>query len=252
MCKRNDLGNLPNLPRISKNNIIPTKLEDILENNVDNKYLINGKLKISCDIWNKFLIILKENNIQIPKFPIWTDWWDSNGDNTKLTKEDKNLTREENLINIKKNQELFYNKYKNWIDKNRTFYRENENLLKNWLLDSRNIKAWVGSLRKLEWQAGNNFLLMNQVLWSPRGSGIRIKNLDYSPTLVAMASMIPIYGPLQRYLTPRECARLQSFSEEFKIHENDKVAYKQFGNAVNVKMIEQCAKFLIFNENLFD
>ena len=77
------------------------------------------------------------------------------------------------------------------------------------------------------------------------------KKLNYSPTLVAMASMIPIYGPKSRMLTPRECARLQSFPENYIIHENDKIANKQFGNAVNVKMIEQCARFLINGETLF-
>ena len=92
---------------------------------------------------------------------------------------------------------------------------------------------------------------MSEVLWSPRGSGVRIKNIDYSPTLVAMASMIPIYGPKSRYLTPRECARLQSFPESYKIHKEDKVSYSQFGNAVNVKMIERSARFLINNESLF-
>lgn len=93
---------------------------------------------------------------------------------------------------------------------------------------------------------------MKEVLWSPRGSGIRIKNIDYSPTLVAMASMIPIYGPKSRQLTPRECARLQSFPENYIINENDKIAYKQFGNAVNVKIIEKSARFLINNEPLFE
>ena len=103
----------------------------------------------------------------------------------------------------------------------------------------------------MEWQTGKNNMNMNNVLWSPRGSGIRIKNIDYSPTLVAMASMIPIYGPKSRYLTPRECARLQSFPEDYIIHNEDKIAYSQFGNAVNVKMIERCANFLINNEPLF-
>jgi DNA (cytosine-5)-methyltransferase 1 len=92
---------------------------------------------------------------------------------------------------------------------------------------------------------------MKEVLWSSRNSGIRIKNVDYSPTLVAMAGMIPIYGLKSRQLTPRECARLQSFPENYIIHNNDKIAYKQFGNAVNVKMIEQCARFLINNESMF-
>ena len=103
----------------------------------------------------------------------------------------------------------------------------------------------------MEWQTGINNLNMNQTLWSPRGSGVRIKNTNYSPTLVAMASMIPIYGSKSRYLSPRECARLQSFPEHYIIHEEDKVSYSQFGNAVNVKMIERCARFLIHGESLF-
>ena len=103
----------------------------------------------------------------------------------------------------------------------------------------------------MEWQTGIDNLNMSQVLWSPRGSGVRIKNIDYSPTLVAMASMIPIYGPKKRQLTPRECARLQSFPDDYIIHNDDKISYKQFGNAVNVKMIEKTARFLIYNENLF-
>ena len=92
---------------------------------------------------------------------------------------------------------------------------------------------------------------MSQVLWSSRGSSIRIKNINYSPTLVAMSSMIPIYGPKARQLTPRECARLQSFPDNYIIHKNDKISYKQFGNAVNVKMIERIVRFLINNEQLF-
>ena len=65
-----------------------------------------------------------------------------------------------------------------------------------------------------------------------------------------MASMIPIYGPLNRQFSVRECARLMSFPDSYKIHPIDSVAYSQFGNAVNVKMIEQVAKFLIFNDKL--
>ena len=55
-----------------------------------------------------------------------------------------------------------------------------------------------------------------------------------------------------RHLTPRECARLQSFPENYIIHDDDKIAYRQFGNAVNVKMIERSARFLINNESLLN
>lgn len=251
LCKRKDLGELPNLPSITKECIKKTNLSSIIEDNVSEKYNLSEKLKITEIIWNEFIEICNFNNIEIPKYPIWTDWWDSDGNNTNITKFDVKLTEKENKINILKKQKLFYDKYKKWIDSNREFYNKNRYVLEEWLTKSRRQKLWVGAVRKLEWQTKGKILNMKQVLWSPRGSGIRIKNIDYSPTLVAMASMIPIYGPKSRQLTPRECARLQSFPENYIIHNNDKIAYKQFGNAVNVKMIEQCAQFLINNQSMF-
>ena len=41
-----------------------------------------------------------------------------------------------------------------------------------------------------------------------------------------------------RKLTPRECARLMGFPEEFKICESSNQAYKQFGNSVVVDVIQ--------------
>ena len=45
-----------------------------------------------------------------------------------------------------------------------------------------------------------------------------------------------------RRLTPRECARLQGFSDDFKIPVSDTQAYKQFGNAVTVNVSRAVAK----------
>ena len=250
MCKRKNLGALPDMPVISKKNIKKTSLSSIIQQRVHKQYNISKKLQITEKVWNEFLEILNEHNIDIPKFPIWTDWWDSDGENTSVTKYDKKKTDDENKKIVKKKQKDFYIKYKNWIDKNRDFYKNNRDLLNPWIVKSRSNSEWIGAVRKMEWQTGVNKLTMKNVLWSPRGSGVRIKNIDYSPTLVAMTSMIPIYGPQSRHLTPRECARLQSFPDNFMIHENDKIAYKQFGNAVNVIMIEKCARFLINNEKL--
>lgn len=227
LCKRKDQGELEKLPKISKENIKETHLKSILEENADKKYNINGKMKVTEEVWNEFLNICNNNNIDIPRFPIWTDWWDK----------DKN----EDIV--------MYKKYTNWIDKNQEFYVKNKKLFETWLHVSREKKLWQGAVRKMEWQTGENNLNMKQVLWSARGSGVRIKKCNYSPTLVAMASMIPIYGPESRFLTKRECARLQSFPDDYIIDEKN--AYKQFGNAVNVVMIERAARFMIKEEYLF-
>ena len=48
-----------------------------------------------------------------------------------------------------------------------------------------------------------------------------------------------------RRLTPRECARLQGFPDDFKIPVSDTQAYKQFGNSVVVPLMENVAKLIV-------
>ena len=230
LCKRKDLGELPTLPPIPVNpkSTLTRHIRDILCETDTGRYGIDGKLKVVETVWNNFIRILVQNRISMPKFPIWTDWWDNS-----FTEHDP-----------------FYVKYTSWIDKNREFYQDHRAVLEPWLVQSRSNKQWFGAVRKFEWQAGDlaENDSMNTVLWSARGSGIRVKRCDYIPTLVAM-SMVPVYGPESRKLSPRELLRLQSFPDTFIF--NEKTIYKQVGNAVNVRMIEQCARFLILNESLF-
>jgi len=48
-----------------------------------------------------------------------------------------------------------------------------------------------------------------------------------------------------RQLTPRECARLQGFSENFIIPVSDAQAFKQFGNSVAVPAIQATAEIIL-------
>jgi DNA (cytosine-5)-methyltransferase 1 len=56
-------------------------------------------------------------------------------------------------------------------------------------------------------------------------------------------------GKNPRKLTPRECARLQGFPEQFVIPVSDTQAYKQFGNSVAVPVVRAVAKQLINTMN---
>jgi DNA (cytosine-5)-methyltransferase 1 len=234
LCVRKDFGDLPSLPTIPKNPKarLRKSVKDIMkvsEEEENKQYRIDGKLKAVEYIWDNFLKILGHSKISIPHFPIWTDCWD-----TEFSKKDP-----------------FYVKYTNWIDKNRAFYKEHKNILEGWLLESRKNKHWTGSVRKFEYQAGElaENEGMDKLLWTTRGSGIRVKETNYISTLVAM-SMIPVYGPEHRKLSPKELLRLQSFPDTY-IYDKKHI-YKQIGNAVNVKMIYQCANFLIYKKSLFD
>lgn len=57
--------------------------------------------------------------------------------------------------------------------------------------------------------------------------------------------LIPQEGKNPRRLTPRECARLQGFPDNFKIVVSNTQAYKQFGNSVVVPLIEELAKNIV-------
>lgn len=57
--------------------------------------------------------------------------------------------------------------------------------------------------------------------------------------------LIPQEGRNPRRLTPRECARLQGFPEDFVIPVSDTQAYRQFGNSVAVPLMAQVAKELV-------
>ncbi|RNC96204.1 DNA (cytosine-5-)-methyltransferase [Lysinibacillus halotolerans] len=48
-----------------------------------------------------------------------------------------------------------------------------------------------------------------------------------------------------RKLTPRECARLQGFPDEFVIPVSDTQAYRQFGNSVAVPVVEAIARNMV-------
>jgi DNA (cytosine-5)-methyltransferase 1 len=225
MAKRQDMGPLPTLPPLSKRPKSENLLDFLVKGEQPN---LSPKMQAVESVWNEFLALGLPT---IPKFPIWTEWWG---------------------MAASENPEM-YAKYTKWIDQNHEFYKTNIKKLRPWLVKSRKNTHWMGAVRKLEWQAGDfrEGDSMNTVLWTARGSGIRVKRPNYIPTLVAI-SHVPVYGPESRTLSPRELLRLQSFPDSFEYEKDNKNIFKQVGNAVNVKMIEQCARFLILDKMLLE
>ena len=66
-----------------------------------------------------------------------------------------------------------------------------------------------------------------------------------SPTIATFSTPCFNVNGARRMLTPRECARLQGFPDDFKLPEKDALAYRQIGNAVSVNVAKAVVKALL-------
>lgn len=218
VCIRKDIYDKEKVIEIIPPNS-PINMEGIIETNINitNKYKISKEVESILSAWDEMVKICETNQNMSPTILC-------NEFNTVYTTEEFKKLPEWKRDYITKNKDI-YKKYKTQWD---TWYTKHKDLLTK--------KEIYG---KLEWQAGKK--KEDDSIWNYfiqlRQSGIRVKKNDYFPTLVAIVQT-PIYAKEKRYITPRECARLQAFPDNFIMHESDNVAYKQFGNSVCVDVMK--------------
>lgn len=224
LCKRKDLGPV-DVFEFDKSRRPASSISDILQKvseirNIEN-YLLKDEEVSLIEIWNDFFKIVRND---LPGFPVWSEY-----------------------LNAEKVKGLSgFPKWKqNFILKNQSLYLKYSKEIDLWLMKALKNKLFYGAKAKFEWQAGKN---PEGDIWDTimqfRPSGLRVKVPTYFPALVAI-TQTSIVGRLGRRITPREAARLQSFPESFKVHPDDRLAYKQFGNAVNARLAE------LFGAHLF-
>ncbi len=129
--------------------------------------------------------------------------------------------------------------------KNRELYKQNRAFIDKWL-KKYNVRLLQSSFQKFEWQCGYEHESLSEAILQFRPSGLRAKRPNFIPALVAINHK-PIINidNRYRYLTPRECARLQSFPDSFELCSIDSQAYKQLGNSVNVEVVKHVANILL-------
>ena len=126
------------------------------------------------------------------------------------------------------------------INENRCFYQQHKSVLDDWLPKLKGFPRSWGQLMFPKYK----FDSLREGLLLFRRSGIHIAyRQSETPTILTDGGVI--VGNLNRYLTPIECARLQSFPREIQLPETKAKAYKAVGNAVNIRVVEEVAKTLL-------
>jgi DNA (cytosine-5)-methyltransferase 1 len=131
---------------------------------------------------------------------------------------------------------------KGFIDLNRQLYRENRGWIDRWLPK---LEAFEHSYQKFEWNFDEGLTSVWDTVIQLRGSGIRAKSPRSAPALIASStSQVPIIGWERRYMTARECARLQDLGDLQALPATFNGTTRALGNAVNARMVELIAERL--------
>jgi len=231
VCRRNDLGGVPEFC-FNTENIPECSVESVLQDdseiwNID-RYRLKASLVELIDNWNMFIREL--GTTENLSFPVWTEAFRKFG-NSEL----------EAMPVWKRNITV----------KNAELYARNRKFIDRWLEETRKCPKFFGAKAKLEWQAGaidSESNIWNNIMQF-RPSGLRVKPGTYFPALVAI-TQTSIIGWRRRFMTPRECARIQSFPDSFIMNSSDAVAYRQFGNSINVSVAELFARFMFGDESI--
>ena len=130
----------------------------------------------------------------------------------------------------------------NFIRQNRQLYRRHRDWIDSWLPE---IADFAPSFQKLEWNCKGETRDLWQHLIQFRASGIRVKRATAAPSLVAMTtSQVPVVPWEKRYMTIRECARLQSLGRLKHLPAAKTAAFKALGNAVSARVVRETGRRL--------
>ena len=245
----------------------PTNIGTVLDNNPPEAKQLSAKVKECLAVWNEFLEACPAD-VELPSFPLWSMEWGATypyeqttpyalrkfqgldglkgfkgSHGTKIGHLRTLEERWEALPSHARTKELQFPKWKqDFVRQNRQFYETNKKWIEPWLPK---IRKFPSSLQKFEWNVKGGKRSIWEYVLQFRASGVRVKRRTTAPSLIAMTdTQVPIIGWQKRYMTPQECARLQSLDGLKQLPKSTTQAFHALGNAVNSNVVEMVARAL--------
>lgn len=245
-----------------------TNIDTVLDDNPADAKKLSVRNAECLEVWDAFLKA-SPASLDLPSFPLWSMEWGATYPYEETTPHQLQRqfgydglkgfkgshgakighlkTFEERWAALPSHARTPQTKFPKWkkdfIRQNRQFYADNKSWIDPWLP---RILKFPSSLQKLEWNIkGGKRNVWNYVIQF-RASGVRVKRRTTAPSLIAMTdTQVPVIGWQKRYMTPRECARLQSLDGLKNLPGHRTKAFEALGNAVNSNVVEMVARALL-------